>query len=262
MLTIVLIILFLIAASAIVLIVVRKFPQLASLHIEESSRDKLKQLKKNLVLSRITRSVQAIKKKIIAPETWQRIQYLVRQSYARLKMLEEKYRTNTTDTKIKILLKRGLSNIVDDPELAEQCFLDVITLDPRNLDAYEGLSQIYLERKNMHEACEIADFLVKLNPAAKGRYFFALAQAFLQTGDRAEAWKYALQSIDTEPTNPKYLDFIIELAILDGNVREGSEYTERLRAVNPENAKLVDFKERLQALTKEARKAKARKTES
>lgn len=261
MVTFIVLILVLVALGIIVLIVARKFPQLASLHIEESSYDKLKQLKKNLVLSRITRSVHATKKKIIAPETWQRIQYLVRQSYARLKMLEEKYRTNTADMKIRILLKRGLSNIIDDPELAEQCFLDVITLDPRNLDAYEGLSQIYLERKNMHEANEIADFLVKLNPAAKGRYFFAMAQAFLQTGDKAEAWKYALQSIDTEPANPKYLDFIIELAILEGNAREGVEYLKRLWTVNPENAKLVDFEERLQVLAKEAKKIKARKTE-
>ena len=259
MLTLVVIILFLIAVSIIALVVVRKLPQLASLHIEESSREKLKQLKKSLIVSRMIRKLEAVKKKVIAPETWQRVQYIVRQSYTRLKMLEEKYRANTADAKIKILLKRGLANIVDDPELAEQCFLDVITLDPRNLDAYEGLSQIYLERKNMHEAQEIAEFLIKINPAARVRYFFELAQKFLQIGDGAEAWKYALQSVNIEPANPKYLDFIIELAILQGSTQDGREYLERLRGVNPENAKLTDFEERLQVLAKEARKAKVHK---
>jgi len=155
---------------------------------------------------------------------------------------------HTADAKVKLLLKRGLANIVDDPEVAEQCFLDVITLDAHNLSAYEGLSRIYLGKKQFHEAIEILEFLVKLNPASAGRYLFDISEALHGSGDTARAWHYAMQAVTAEPSNPKYLDFSVELAILGKHGREGEQYLKRLFEVNPENAKVEEFRARLKEL--------------
>lgn len=234
------------AIAAIAVIAVRKFPQLASMNIEQSPAEKLKRVKEKIAVKRILRQVQATKKKIIAPENWARVKYLVGDAYQKLKLLEEKYKARTSESKIQLLLKRGRVALVDDPELAEQCFLDVITLDPRNLESYEALLRIYLFKKQVSEAVELLDFLVKLNAASAGRYLFEVAGALLNSGDGKGAWQYGIQAITFEPINPKYLDFVIELAILEKHKREGEKYLDKLREVNPENAKIKEFEERLQ----------------
>lgn len=233
------------AIAAIAVVVVRKFPQLASMNIEQSPAEKLKRVKEKIVVKRMLRQIQVAKKKIVAPENWARVKYVVRDAYQKLKLLEEKYKVHTSEGKIQLLLKRGRGALADDLELAEQCFLDVITLDPRNLESYEALLHIYLGKKQVQEAIELLDFLVKLNPASSGRYLFEVAGALLRAEDSAGAWQYAVQAISFEPTNPKYLDFLIELAILEEHKREGEKYLEKLREVNPENGKIEDFERRL-----------------
>ena len=242
------VILILAALGAIGFVVIRKVPQLSALHVEESPKEKIKRLKANLVVQRMMRKIEQGKKKLIAPETWQRVQYLLAETYRKIKILEEKYKVRTADAKVKMFLKRGRENIIDDPELAESCFLDVITLDPRDLEAYEGLFQIYRARKSFHETNEILEFLMKLNPASAGRYLFEVAEAMLQSGDQQGAWGYGTRAIALEAANPKYLDFLIGLAILEGRKKEGSEYLEKLREVNPENGKIGEFEERIKNL--------------
>lgn len=252
MVTFIVVVLILLALGAIGVVVIRKLPQLSSLHIQASSQEKLKRLKKDIVVARILRRISNTKKKIVTPENWQRVMYLVKDAYAKLKVLEDKYKVHTAEAKVTLLLKRGLVNIIDDPEVAEQCFLDVITLDAHNLGAYEGLSRIYLSKKQFHEAIEILEFLVKLNPASAGRYFFDLSEAIYGSGDIAQAWHYAEEAVRVEPSNPKYLDFSVELAILGEHGREGAQYLKHLSEVNPGNAKLEEFRTRLNALKNKA----------
>lgn len=240
--------LILIALSVIGVIVVRKFPELASMNVDESPREKQRKLKHTIALGRLLRKAQTMKQKALLKVSWERVKYVVGESYQKLKIFEEKYKTHTTEAKIKILLKRGQNNVIEDPELAEQCFLEVITLDARNLPAYEGLSQIYLARKNFNEAIEILEFLVKLNSGLAGRYLFDLSYALQEAGDKKGAWQHGREALTFEPTNPKYLDFLIEIAILDGHKKEGVDYLQTLIEVNPENAKIEDFKKRLEEI--------------
>lgn len=233
------------ALGAIALVVARKFPQLSSMNVEESPKERLRQLKHNLVVAKIVRRARALEKRLVSKETLRRAKYLAQEAYKKLKVLEEKYRRHTSEAKVELLLKRGRSNIADDPELAEQCFLDVITLDAHNLAAYEGLLRIYLARKSFKEAKEVLEFLAKLNSDAAGRYLFELAEALLQDGDKEGAWKYGVEAIHLEPANPKYLDFAVELAILKVQKKEGEKYLGKLKEVNPENAKIEELEGRL-----------------
>lgn len=248
MLTVILIILVILSFGAIAWVVVPKLPQLLSFTVDDSPKEKLKRLKTNLVMSRLGRKVKAVEKKIIAPETRRRIGYLVRDSYAKLKVLEENYRASTSEAKIKLMLKRGQDNIAVDSDLAEQCFLDVVSIDKHNLAAYEGLSQIYLSKKSFREAIEILEFLMKLNPASSDKYLFDIAQAYMLSGNLAGAREYGERAIALEPENPRYLDFFAELAILEGNKREGGQFIRKLQRVNPENAKIAEFARRIKDL--------------
>ena len=248
MITLIITVLILAALGIIVFIVIRKFPQLSAMNIEESPGAKLKRLKQNIVAMRMMRKAHELQHKVITPENWARVKYLLSGSYKKLKLLEEKYKAHTAEAKIQLLLKRGRVALSDDLELAEQCFLDVITLDPKHLESYEALLHIYLSKKSLPEAIELLEFLVKLNPALAGRYLFDVAGALLENGDRKGAWHYAAQALTFEPQSPKYLDFLIELAILEKRRREGEKYLETLSEVNSENAKLDDFEKRLQEL--------------
>ncbi len=243
--TFIVVVIVLAAIGAIAFIAVRKFPQLASMNIEESPSEKLKRVKEKIAIKRIMRQIKIVKKKVVTPENWARVKYVVRDAYQKLKLLEEKYKVHTSEGKIQLLLKRGRSALGDDLELAEQCFLDVITLDPRNLESYEALLQVYLSKRQVQEAVELLDFLVKLNSASSGRYLFEVAGALLRSGDNKGAWQYGAQAGSFEPTNPKYLDFLIELAILEKHKQEGEKYIETLREINPENGKLSEFEKRL-----------------
>lgn len=248
MLTVILIILAIGALGAIAWVLIRKLPQLSSLTFEVSPKEQWKQLKKHLVVERAARRLRGLGEKLIAPQTRQRASRLLQESYQKLKEVEEKYRVRTAEAKVDLLLKRGRQAISEDPDSAEQCFLETITLDPRNLEAYEGLFHIYLKKKSFSEAQEVLEFLGKLNPASAGRYVFELATALLQAEDRRKAWQYATQALTFEPTNPKYLDFCLELAILEGHKREAQKYLAKLREVNPENGKIADFETRIKEL--------------
>lgn len=248
MITIIVILLTLCALGAIVWVVVRKLPQLSSLTLEVSPKEQWKQLKKHLVVERAARRLRMLGKKLIAPKTRERASRLLQESYQKLKDVEEKYRVRTSEAKVDLLLKRGRNALGDDPDSAEQCFLETITLDPRNLEAYEGLFHIYLKKQSFSEAQEVREFLSKLNPAGAGRYLFELATTLLQSEDRRGAWQYGTQALAFEPGNPKYLDFCLELAILEGHKREANKYMENLKAVNPENGKIPDFEKRISEL--------------
>lgn len=244
----IIIILILVALGVIAFIVVPKLPLLSSLHTDPSPEEKLQQLKKNIVIDRISRKVKLLEKKVLSPETSKRISDKIKEFYTKLKVVEEKYRVGTREAKIEMLLKRGQENISDDAELAEQCFIEVINFDKRNADAYIGLAQIYLAKKKLNEAKEVIEFLAKLDPAASNNYIFALAEAYLQGGDVEQARKYGERVLKSETENPRYLDFLIELAIIDGNQKQAQRYLTKLENVNPENAKIGEFEERIKSL--------------
>ncbi|MBI4449515.1 hypothetical protein HY634_00470, partial [Candidatus Uhrbacteria bacterium] len=67
-------------------------------------------------------------------------------------------------------------------------------------------------------------------------------------GKRAAALKEIQAAIGQSPRNPKYLDFAIELAMMERNPRLATKYLTQLREANPENQKLEEFEERIAAV--------------
>ena len=252
MITGVLVILGLAALGIIAWVVVPKLTLLSSLQIEESPKERWKRLKKHIVISRMMRKVKEksaeFEKKIFTKERKAQFSGRIQGVVKKLRRLEENYREQTKDNKLAMLLKKADEQLDDNSESAEEKFLEVVRLDSHNLEAYEGLLQIYLTRKSLAEASEIVDFLKKLNPASVGRYAFDLAKLFLERGELKNAKKYGEQALKDEPENPKYLDFIVESAILDGDAYGAAQYLDRLREVNPENAKIQDFDSRIAKL--------------
>ena len=240
------------ALGVIAWVIVPKIPLLSSLQVEESPQERFKRLKKHIVIGRMMRKLKEksieLQKKIFTKERREQLSTRAKKVVTRLRQLEEHYREQTKEHKVEMLLKRGDEQLEEDSEGAEQEFLQVVRLDSHNLEAYEGLLQIYLKRKSLSEAAEVVDFLKKSNPTSLGRYAFDLAKLFLEAKEFAKARKYGEQALKDEPDSPKYLDFIIETAILDGDAAYARRYLIRLKEVNPENAKIEDFETSITAL--------------
>lgn len=164
---------------------------------------------------------------------------------------------------------------------AEKKFIEILQLDPMNAPAYRGLGDLYLEQRDFDHAKETFEFLLKLDKndaqtyrslaqvqAAKGDLksaeqsylnflalsgtningYLELANVYLQLEEPARAFELANQAAALEPTNPKVLDFLIEVSIITRDRQAALKAWRLLKEVNHENQKLDEFKEKIDKL--------------
>jgi tetratricopeptide (TPR) repeat protein len=170
---------------------------------------------------------------------------------------------------------------------AEKIYLEVIRNDHRNAEAYFGLGLVYEAMDDRTEARQAFEYAGRLNKmdagvwAAFGRVSLedsrydeargALEKALSIDPDLVEVgvmlgdigmlekdFGRALQAfasvVEKEPSNPRYLDRLLEACILAGEKRLATETLRRLTEVNPENQKLLDFRERIAKMGRSPKK--------
>ena len=161
---------------------------------------------------------------------------------------------------------------------AEDRFITAIKIAPKSTYAYRGLADTYLAKDNIEEAQQTYQFLLKIAPEddsvlvklaeiaenegnleeaieyyqqavlqndALSPRFYHLAELLLKVGQPEVAKESILQAVELEPQNPKYLDFLIEIAIICGDKALALKGYGELRLVNPENHKLSILKDRI-----------------
>lgn len=164
---------------------------------------------------------------------------------------------------------------------AEKKFIEVLELDQMNIPAYQGLSELYLEQEDYDQARQTLEFLLKLDKnnatayrslghlqtvkgdlkSAEQSYlkflaldrtningYLELAEVYLQLEEPPKAFALADQASGLEPSNPKALDFLIEVSIITRDRQAALKAWRMLKEVNPENNKLDEFKQRIDKL--------------
>ena len=101
---------------------------------------------------------------------------------------------------------------------------------------------------NNTEAIQYLEQAIVLNDALSPRFYY-LAELLLKTGQPATALEAVRSAIALEPKNPKYLDLLLETAILVNDKDLAEQTFSELRLVNPANQKLAGFKERIDKIT-------------
>ncbi|MBI5023066.1 MAG: tetratricopeptide repeat protein [Candidatus Magasanikbacteria bacterium] len=168
-----------------------------------------------------------------------------------------------------------------DLPLAERLFIEVIKSNPREAEAYRGLGKTYLAMEKLKEAKETFEFLAKLKPD-EDRVYNYLGMVAEAQGKKAEAIRYFEEAVrlndklavrfydlgriyasakrpaaalrnfaraaEIEPNNPKYLDQLLEMSIITGDVDLAQEVYDRFRLTNPDNQKLPEFKQRIEEM--------------
>ena len=167
----------------------------------------------------------------------------------------------------------------DEFSAAEKDLIEIISRDKKNVRAYELLFEVYRRGKNYEQAAEVIKYLIKLkslkyrkkNPAEPlqrekledteaamletidvdveiAGYYDDLGKVYEALGKSDKALDNYLKANAIEPNNPKYLDKVIDLAIAVKDKGLAKKTYRRLKEINPENAKLAQFREALEKM--------------
>lgn len=240
--------LLLIAACLVAAIILRKIPQLSLIDVGAVPKPKDEEVKERILIERIQRRLEQMKRyaKIVA-SFLDKFFSKTREVWSKLRVIEQQLMMRDKD-KIAILLKDAEIKLSQSPEEAEKIYLEIIKKDTKNIAAYNGLSEIYTQGKDWQEAKQILRFLIKLNPKNFVKYSFILAKIEMEEHNYGRAMKLVGQIIQKGATEPRYLDFFIEAAIMDGNRQMAREGLQLLQKINPENGKIEDFQERIEQM--------------
>lgn len=200
----------------------------------------------------------------------------------RLKKRSHPEKEEVNEKKVEQLLGEGKRSL-ENTQLAEAeaLFIAAIKADQHSTEAYRGLADTYLAQGALDEARQTYQFLLHLTPTddmvmvkladiaelqekwdeavfyyqqaavvndSLSPRFYHLAELLLKLGQPEVAREAIVQAVELEPKNPKYLDLLIETVILSGDKNAALQAYEELRMVNPDNQKLVSFKERISGM--------------
>ncbi len=247
-----------IGAVVVGVIVVRAAPRLAQYRVPAPTpahRESI--VKERLFLDRLTRRIQGLGTRVHRRTStgFRAWESKLQRGYRRLRLLAQEYVVHHPESSVVScdthIAAADAAAAQEEYDNAEEHLLACLKIDPKHREAYLGLSDVYQKRKEDGLAEETLRFLRRLHPddadvAAR------LATVLHVRGKRAAALKELQVAIDHAPRNPKYLDFAIELAMMERNPRLATKYLAQLREANPENQKIEELEERIAALREEA----------
>lgn len=245
-----------IGVISIVIILIRKMPQLRVINVDSIAKERTRKIKEQIILQKLQRASGAKLKGLssFAVMTGRTVSRTGRRVVQRLYSLEQYYQ------KLKRSASEGqhaydaetIHRLVEDAETlrqkdelipAEKIYIDIISHNPKSVDAYEGLGNLYLANGQFEQARETLQFSLRLSPN-DASVFVSLAELEIRCDQPKVALGHLKKAIQKRPKNPKYLDLYIEVSLKAGSLKDASEGIKRLKEVNPENQKIKDFEER------------------
>ncbi len=243
-------------------ILFQAFPLLSRIPVEGHPKVREGRTKRVLLFGRWERRVRATAEQIVkrcaplvdALRRWfwsmsERVLRLERRYEFSKKSKPERLRMGRdVSEEVHLLLSRGHAELSEGrAERAEQTFVEILRMEPRNVEAYWGLVGVYREQKSEREALETLHFLTRLLPE-DAEAWYELARESQSSGNLDDMLEAIERAVALESANPKYLDFLCEAAILKGRRDTALEAFRALEVANPDNQKLKDFRERIREL--------------
>lgn len=259
--TVILIILLVLGLGTLGWIFLRKLPQIRMVDPSTSRESRSRALKYEIMRQRVERGtgkqMEKVHKGVIEP-IGKGMQGLVRSIAGKLTAVERSYQerrkqsgeSNVTKDQLDKLVEEG-KKLMDEElwDRAEKKFIEVISNDPKHVDAYEYLGRLYQYRKDYKLAKQTFLFLKKLVPR-DASVIASLGEVERKLENGPRALKYFQQAVKLSPKNPKYLDFLATAAIEEKDVAEARSAVDALKQVNPENKKIEEFERQATELQK------------
>ena len=250
-------ILILISLIIIIVIIVRKFPQLAILDVENMPSEKAEKIKERIIKNRLDRDFTKWNVRLVDlwAKTAKRLNFFSNW-LEKLKELKEKRQEDkklsgiTQEEKIKLFLEQAqeLAKKEDAESLAEaeSKLIEIVSLDQKYLPAFIELGEVYAKLKKHAEAKQTFIYALRLlelknDPKAEAEINYQLSLANENLDNLDEARDNIIESLKIEPNHPRYLNTLLDLAIMQKDKNLAQETLDRLSEVNPDNQKLGEW---------------------
>ena len=258
-----------IALIVMLVIIVKKFPALAILNVENMPGEKEAKFKDQIIKTRVTRDLAVFSG--FFGRIWlfltKRLAATLKERQTQLKKLRTSYTASLKipwlekQKKIRelaVLAKEALKK--EDESGSEEKLLEIVSLDQKNLEAFFELGNLYERQKKWPEARETYEYALKLARQPRGEagalgditaqeIYFSLSGVENESGDLAAALENIREALELEPNNPRYLDLILDLSIMRKDKELAQESLAKLAAVNPENNKLGEWQEKIEKVS-------------
>lgn len=269
----------LVAMIIIAIIVIRHLPQAAAIDLEALPAEQEAAMKAALMEKRFKRKILEFKNRLLPffRKLGSNFQRAGKSLQQKVSSMEQRYRqkphTMTSEQqeevkqKIKTLLQAGDEHaLAEHWAEAESKYIEVLSWDHKNLDAYFGLGEVYFERKEYAQAKETLGYLLKLIQAQEAgdetvstfsspltssqinEAYYDFAVCLQALNELEPANKQMKILMERDANNPKYLDKATELSILLGERVSAQEFFNALKQVNPDNQKLDSLQEQIDKL--------------
>lgn len=252
------IVLILAALVVIGVVVYRKVPQLRVIDVDSIPKERERKVKESLILQKFRRTggakLQGTTKAASAVVTAVSRQgrravqklYRLEQYYQKLKRSQDEGVHRYSDETIKSRLEEALTLQKQEEFIpAEKIYIDIISHNPKSVDGYEALGNMYLASGQLEQARETFQFALRLSPD-DASVNVSLAELELKLGEPKKALPFLRKAIEKRSKNPRYLDYYIETALEVGSLKDAREGIQALKEVNPENKKIEEFEAQFQ----------------
>lgn len=182
MLTTILIVVIALCVVGIVIIVVRKFPVLASIDVSTIQKEKEVTLKKKLLEARFLRKLKSLLSRLgdafrplalrFAKEFHRWLDVVTRKGQKmRLERLRDEQQSKGSLVSVEQVLREADDFISEDRlNEAEARLVEFVALHPKEVRAYKRLASIAVEKKEYEQAKEIYEFILKLDEKSYDAY--------------------------------------------------------------------------------------------
>ncbi len=146
-----------------------------------------------------------------------------------------------------------------DFEEAKQTFEHILKVEEDNEEAYDGLAQTGgekgglkqspLDTKSYPTGQAGDDHLKALDiNRQRSQTYFDLAMVYQAMNNADKSIANIKQALRIEPNNPRYLDTMLEISIINKDKALALDAYKKLTEVNPDNQKLAEFKRQIDEL--------------
>ena len=251
-------ILIIVPLAIILIVVVKKFPQLAVLDVDNIPEVKAGRKKDEVFKKRVEEKAAKSKKdwlKKIQPllgkfkEIQNKFRDYVLHLTRRVQEDDRKIRKVREPKEVREKKKLALFTLLregdsarenEDWQTAENKYITAIRLDPKCAEAYQSLADVYLKQNQTEEARETYEFVLQLAPE-NDEVLVKLGEIYLEKGDTKKAIDYYQRAVLANDSNAARF---VKLAELLGGIEEYETALEAIKQaveLEPNNPKHLDI---------------------
>ena len=242
---------------AIILLIIRKSPQVALIDVEKIPEEQTEKKKRVLMEQRLHRQLQALAARLLL--WWSPVRQWCQHWWGRLaewlKRIEDRSKQqkkdlvrndkHKTQQRIAELFRQGEALLTEgEYERAEQIFIEIVSLDTRHVEAYKHLAEIYTALRQYDHAREVWVYIERLTGRDE-QVLTNIGVLHELEGKHEMAYEDFREALSFSPRSPRLLDLFIEECIIVGKKEEAKDALRVLKSVNPDNQKLADFEKRI-----------------